>query len=103
MQKAQKFNEFFSSVYIREDLDGIPEVTSQESLVHQDLSSAAIDETETLDLLRRLQIDKSPDTDGSQRVLKECATKTAHPITVLFRSSVREGRLPEERRDANMT
>jgi len=32
MEKAYKFNEFFSSVNTREDLDGIPEVTRQEPI-----------------------------------------------------------------------
>jgi len=70
----------------------------------QDLSSMVIDETEVLDVLRRLQIDKSPGPDGSHpRVLKECATEMAYPLTVLFRSSLREGRLPEKWKDANVT
>jgi len=51
----------------------------------QDLSSVEIDETEVLDVLRRLQIDKSPGPDGIHpRVLKECATEMAYPLTFLF-------------------
>ena len=93
-EKAQKFYEFFSGVYTREYLDGILEVTSQEPTVHQDLSSVEIDETEVMDLLKRLQKDKSPGPDGSHpRVLKECATEMAHPLTVSFWSSLREKRL----------
>ena len=95
MEKAQKFNEFFGSVCAMEDLDGIPEVTSQEPTMHQGLSSVEIDETEIMDLLKRLQIDKSSGPDGSHpRVLKECATEIVHLLMVLFRSSLRRGRLP---------
>jgi len=101
-EKAHKFNEFFSGVYTKEDLDDIREVTRQEPIAHQDQSRVEIDKTEVLDVLRRLQIDKSPGPDGSHPpVVKECATEI--PLTVLFQSSLREGRLLEEWKDANVT
>ena len=78
--------------------------TSQESAVHQNLSSEEIDEMEVLNLWRRFQIDKSPAPNGTHsRVFKECVIEIAHPLTVLFQSSLREGILPEKWRDANVT
>jgi len=68
-EKVHQFYEFYSSVYTREDLNGIQDVTRQEPMGHQDLSRVEIDETEVLDVFS--QIDKSPGPDGSHpRVLK---------------------------------
>ena len=54
-----------------------------------------------LDLLNKLQPDKSPGLDGIHpRVMKECATELASPLTTLFQTSMREGRMPEEWKDA---
>jgi hypothetical protein len=42
-----------------------------------------------LNLLKRFEIDKSPGPDGSHpRVLKECASELAHPLTAITKASV---------------
>jgi len=103
--KAEMFNRFFSSVFTREDLERIPEVIKPtDQAEHIGLSSVEVHEGEVLDLLKRLQPDKSPGPDGMHpRVLKECAAELAHPITLLFKASLKEGTLPVSWKDATVT
>ena len=89
MEKAQNFNEFFNSVYAREELDGILEVTNQVPTVHQGASRSK----QCGDRRDRSNgfIEKISDRQftgprfvSHPRVLKICATEMAHPLTVLF-------------------
>jgi hypothetical protein len=90
-QKADEFNDFFSSVYTVEDLNSIPGVNDKSS---HELTSVSFSQELVLDLLNKLQPDKSPGLDGIHpRVLKECATELQ---TTLFQTSLTEGRIPEE-------
>jgi ribosomal protein S20 len=101
-QKAELFNEFFSSVYTIEDTQNIPE--SPKMITEHQLNSIHIEETEVAALLKKLHTDKSPGNDGIHpRVLKECADQIALPLTTLFRNSMKEGQLPNEWKEASVT
>ena len=54
--------------------------------------------------MRKLRPDKSPGPDGMHpRVLKECAAELVHPMTLLFRTSLMEGKLPKSWKEATVT
>ena len=55
-------------------------------------------------MLTKLQPEKSPGPDGIHpRVLKECANILAMPLPAVFKSSLKEGRLPQAWKEANVT
>jgi len=93
-QKAELFNEFFSSVYTIEDTQNVPESQNMEA-EHQ--LHKIHKEAEMTTILQKLQADKSPGNDGiNPRVLSECANQLALPLTTLFRNSMKQGQLPHE-------
>jgi hypothetical protein len=64
-----------------------------------------ITESDVYDVLRPLKTtDKSPGPDNIHpRVLKECARELAEPLTILFQTSMKEGKIPQEWKEANIT
>ena len=80
----------------------VPGISSNGAV--QQLSSIDITEDEVLALLRKLQPDKSPGPDNIHpKVLRECAVELAGPLTKLFQTSMKEGRIPEEWKEAKVT
>jgi len=97
--KADILNQFFSSVYTQETTDNIP--SPQHTTVKKQLLDIEIKEQEVFQLLNKTKIDKSPGLDGIHpRVLKECATELAKPLTILFRNTLQEGHIPYDWREA---
>ena len=100
-EKAAMYNAYFSSVYTSEDLSSIPDITSKLPSGIPGLSVIEVKESTVFALLRKLLPDKSPGPDGIHpRVLKECATEMAHPLTVLFQTSLQEGIVPKAWKEA---
>ncbi len=101
-EKAQLLNAFFCSVFTREDISNIPDFEQRLSSVG--LTSLHIEQDTVLKKLKALKTDKSPGPDGFHpRVLKEAAENLAEPLTIIFRKSVEEGKLPQIWKDANVT
>ena len=68
------------------------------------ISTIDITEPDVLNLLRKLKSDKSPGPDNLHpRVLKECAAELARPLTLLFKTSMKDGTLPQAWKEANVT
>lgn len=100
-QKAEVLSSFFSNVFTREETHQLPTM-DKKTLV--ELNDVEIEEGQVLELMHHLQPDKSPGPDGLHpRVLKECAEVLARPLTSIFRSSLREGKLPQSWKEANIT
>ena len=100
--KADMFNNFFSSVYETEDVTSLP--TQLEVTVNQRLDSVEFSQSDVLQLLKKLDANKSPGPDGIHpRVLKECAAELAGPLHILFQTSLSEGSLPTAWKEAKVT
>ena len=68
------------------------------------LTTIDIEESQVLNLLKKLQPDKSPGSDGIHpHVLKECAAELTKPLSIIFRSSLCVGQLPQSWKEANVT
>jgi len=103
LEKAEAFNAFFSGVFTREDATNVPCVDHQ-SYTAELLTTIDIEESQVLNLLKKLQPDKSPGSDGIHpHVLKECAAELTKPLSIIFRSSLCEGQLPQSWKEANVT
>jgi len=101
-QKAELFNDFFGTMYTLDDQQSMPDKPNLN--VTQYLSNIEFVKTEVLNLLQKLQTEKSPGPDRIHPcVLKECALELAGPLTTLFQASMMEGELPEEWKEAVVT
>ena len=94
-EKANKFVKYFSSVFT---LETNSEYTQMDKLlILEDMSDLMITEEMVLEKLIKLKIDKSPGPDNIHpRVLYEISKELAYPLSLLFKSSLKLGKLPEE-------
>ena len=100
--KAELLNNFFCSVFTKENTDNIPNLREQK--LDSTLSEIEITIDQVRKKLSTLKVDKSPGPDGVHpRVLREAADELAAPLTQLFNKSLKEGRLPQIWRDATVT
>ena len=101
-EKADILNEFFSSVFTHEDLNNFPK--SRTRIFRSKLEDIEITEEIVLDALTSLNGSKSPGPDAIHpRILKECATIIAHPLSLIFKSSLASSELPTQWKLANVT
>ena len=98
-QKANLLNEFFSSVFTREDMSNIPAFPKKD--LEEEMSNLEITEEMVKKKLQKLKPNKSGELDGiSPRVLIEATDPILTPITIIMNKSLREGRLPQRWKDA---
>ena len=101
-EKADMLNEFFCSVFTKENLDSVPKCESKK--LKTELSSINIDTNTVLKLLRTLDVSKSAGPDGMHpKVLKEMSDLLAEVLAIIFRTSLNEGKIPHQWKDANVT
>ena len=93
-QKAEVLKTFFHSVFTDDsNQNDMPvfEPRTQKLLSHIEVSEDQMERA-----LKSLKIDKSPGPDGLHpRVLKEVATEIAKPLTILFNTTIRTGKIPK--------
>ena len=95
-QAAEVLHRFFQSVFVREDIEYVPEfpdkVTNENSI-----SEIVLRQSEVLAELHQLNLDKAAGPDGVPTiVLKKCAIQLAHPFTVLFQKILDYGKIPND-------
>ena len=102
---ADTFNEYFSSVFTKEDLSHMPEPKQMFTGGEQEmLKNVDVNETKVKNKLLKLNPSKSAGVDTiNPAVLKECAEVLAKPLTILFRKSLESSKVPEIWKYANVT
>lgn len=101
-EKAEILNNFFSSVFTKEDIESIPELNTNRTI--SKLSNFDITEAQLTKYLQKLNPNKSPGPDGMHpRILKELATVIAKPLAMLFQTSLNEGSLPSDWKIGNIS
>ena len=92
-QKAEVLKTFFHSVFTDDSNQNDMPVFEPRT---QKLLSHIVSEDQMERALKSLKIDKSPGPDGLHpRVLKEVATEIAKPLTILFNTTIRTGKIPK--------
>ena len=98
---AEEFNEYFSSVFSLEDMSSLPEVGGGRA--REELSDMAMSREKVWGLLGRFRADKAPGVDElSSRLMLHFPDEILAPVCMLFEKSLREGRVPEDWRRANV-
>ena len=101
-QKANLLNNFFSSVFTKEDLSNMPEFERRE--ITDEMKDLTITENMVVKKLKNLNPNKSGGMDGiSPRVLMEAAEAIKTPVTIIMNKSLKEGHLPQSWKDATVT
>ena len=100
--KAQILSDYFSSVYINENLDNIPDIPGiNVQYPDEDISTC---DQEVYNILKDLKIDKSPGPDGFHpRLLKELAEPLAKPLKLLFSKTFSQSQIPTEWKKARIS
>ena len=101
---VDEFNIYFASVFTKEDNTSMPQAErvfkGPETELLTDLT---INEDMVLKALSDLREDKAPRPDElSPRLLKELREEISLPITMNFRRSLLDRKVPEDWRDANV-
>lgn len=102
--KANILNDFFCSVFTKENLDNLPHLEPRLDSDIPKLENIVFSRDDVLKKLKNLDPSKSCGPDGLHpRLLKELAEELADPIAELFTISFAEGKLPHQWKDANVT
>ena len=104
-KKTCILNDFFSSVFTEEDMNNIPKMTPGEKSNNIFISEVLNITEENVSLkLKSLNPNKSPGPDKLYpKLLKELHHELSIPFTYLFKLSVKEGLLPQDWKDAEVT
>ena len=105
VEKADALNDFFASVFTREDESDIPTPVSYFSGSEENkLLDINIDPQDIETKLRKLKSDKAAGDDNmAPRFLKEVSKEIAVPVALIFRKSLDTGQVPRDWRNANIT
>ena len=100
-QQATLLNEFFSSVFTRSSL---PPPVKQKMHGVKELRDFQIDIAKVKNKIDDLKEQAAPGPDGiSSKVLKKLCDVIALPLSILFRKSLDEGKIPDDWRDSNVS
>ena len=101
-EKADELNNFFASVFTRENLSNIP--TVQDLNFHKPLETIDININQVEKLLHVLNTTKSMGPDNMHPFLLQKLSKTlCYPLTIIFQKSVSTGKISKEWKYAKVT
>ena len=101
-QKAEVLQEFFTSVFTKEDLS--KELPTLESKGCGDIGDIDFDEEEVYKLLTELNPNKSPGPDlFHPYILKNLASEIKRPLHIIFKKSMTQGKLPKDWKKAQVS
>ena len=101
IEKSQVLQDFFISVFTREDLQNMP--TPPEIDLELALTIFAVVPSDVFEFLRNLKPNKSQGPDGLHpRLLQRLAGVLDVPLTLLFKLSLKKGELPLDWKSANV-
>ena len=102
---AEEFNRYFTSVFTIENTADSPSATPLfHGSEHDKLCDIYIDESVVRTKLDRVRIDKAPGADSlPPRILVELKNEISTPLTLIMKSSLDSGVVPDDWKAANVT
>ena len=104
-QMAEVLNEYFSSVFTTEDISSLPvPFTKFEGNTSEHLGQLFVTPEIIAKKIKKMKDNKSPGVDGiPPKLLKEIVEQISTPLAKLFNLSLKEGIVPSEWKEANIT
>jgi hypothetical protein len=103
-QMCEILNEYFATVFVREDLSNVPNPKLNLLDDNKILDDLVIDKRVLLQKLLQLKDDKAPGNDGfSPFFIKRIAEEIVDPLCMIFRSSLDESDVPDDWKVANVS
>ena len=100
-QKAEILNNQFTSVFSKEDKQNIPDL---DGAPHECITDIKISEKGVFKLLRNINPHKATGPDKIPgRLLKELASAISPVLTYIFNTSLKQGRIPDQWKEALVT
>ena len=100
-EKADMLNNYFASVFTKEDTDNIPEPEPQ--VVQSSLSTIIVTEQMVRDRLKEQKPGKSAGPDGiHSKVVVETQEQLVRPLTMILNKSLKEGVVPNSWKEAEV-
>ena len=104
VDKANTLNDFFASVYTKEDCENIPDLKENSKSKGLSIPEVRVTPLVVENKLKELDASKAQGPDGiPPRVLKELYKELAIPICILFNKSLESGTIPDEWKTAEVT
>jgi len=104
IDKANVLNDFFSSVFTKENCEDMPPDHEAERSEGITLNDIQVTPKAVADKLKNLNSNKAHGPDGiPSRVLKELYSELSVPLSILFNKSIHEGVVPQDWREATVT
>jgi len=102
---TEELNDFFSSVFTREDTSRTPQVVNVfQGAPSEELNELHITPAEVDRLLGKLRDDKAAGADNIlPKLLREVREEIAYPVSCIFRKSLQEGVIPDDWKVANVS
>ena len=101
-EMADMLNQFFSSVFTREDESNIP--AAQQLPYEEVLDSANITESLIQNKIKALKPGSAPGGDKiSVNFLQALQSEVSKPLVIIFKESLKTGQVPDDWREANVT
>ena len=102
-EAAETLNEQYFDTFTKEDTTNIPDIESK-PLQTDPLSTFNVTRDRVLKVIRNLKVNKSPGIDKIHpRVLKEMDETISYPVTIIYKKSIEESKLPRQWKDAEIT
>ena len=103
-ERAEILNDFFTSVFLKEDTSNLPNISEGEFSKGEFIKDIIVTKEEVEKKLKALISDKAQGPDQiPPRVLKELHKELAEPLTILFRKSIESGIVPSDWKFAEVT
>ena len=102
---AEVLSEYFSSVFTTEDISSLPvPFTKFEGNKSEHLGQLFVTPVMIANKIKKMKDNKSPGVDGiPPKLLKEIVEQISTPLAKLFNLSLKEGIVPSEWKEANIT
>lgn len=101
-EKANVLNDFFSSVFTKEDINNIPKIENKSK--NNFLSDIILTKESVKNKLKNLKTNKAMGPDGIPAIiLKELCEELCLPLSIIFNKSISTGEVPKEWKVAEVT
>ena len=102
-ENVEEFNNFFASVFTKENLENMP-IGAVDGVIDGCLLELDINEEMVIEKLQKMRQDKTGGADELvPRLLILIKDEISYPLTVLFKKSLAEGAVPEDWKRANVS